>query len=82
MRLYEKVTAARDLALEGASANWSAKLALDELTLYLLSPKFHLDPTVQVQDVLNRLDAIKSALLDADSATMRTAATLRPSLAA
>lgn len=78
MRLHEKITTARDLVMESGSFHWAAKLALDELTAYLLSPKFHTDPTVQVQDVLNRLDAVKSALLGADSATVRTADTLRP----
>jgi hypothetical protein len=32
--------------------------AINELKGYLQSSKFHQDPTVQVQDVLNRLDVI------------------------
>lgn len=78
MRLHEKVTAARDLAMESASFNWAGKLALDELTLYLLSPKFHSDPTVQVQDVLNRLQGVRDAILGADLAALKTYNTLRP----
>lgn len=29
--------------------------AIGELEQYLQSPKFHIDPTVQVQDILNRI---------------------------
>ena len=36
------------------------ELAELELRTYLLSSKFHSDPTVQVQDVLNRLDEIRA----------------------
>lgn len=32
--------------------------AINELKGYLQSSKFHQDPTVQVQDVLNRLEGI------------------------
>lgn len=39
-----------------------ASQALTELTAYLVSPKFHLDTTVQVADVLRRLDEVKRTL--------------------
>ena len=32
--------------------------ALDDLRSYLLSEKFHNDPTVQVRDVLRRLECV------------------------
>ena len=34
-----------------------------ELQTYLLSPKFYDDPTVQKQDILNRLETMRSILL-------------------
>jgi hypothetical protein len=37
--------------------------AYQDLLIYLVSPKFHNDTTVQVQDVLNRLQPIRSALM-------------------
>ena len=37
---------------------------LNELVAYLSSSKFHTDPTVQVRDVLNRLEPLRSHLLD------------------
>jgi hypothetical protein len=40
----------------------NAELAYAELRDYLLSSKFHEDPTVQVQDILNRMDAIRDAI--------------------
>jgi hypothetical protein len=36
-----------------------AHQALTELRAYLLSPKFHLDTTVQTADVLRRLDGVR-----------------------
>ena len=44
-----------DLKLEIAKADD----ALDDLRSYLLSDKFHGDSTVQVSDVLHRLEAVK-----------------------
>jgi hypothetical protein len=41
-----------------------AKNALDEITSYLYSTKFHNDTTVQVKDVLDRLLPVRGALLD------------------
>jgi hypothetical protein len=35
-----------------------ASEALDDLKTYLLSEKFHNDPTVQVHDVLRRLECV------------------------
>lgn len=35
-----------------------ASEALDDLKTYLLSEKFHNDPTVQVRDVLRRLESV------------------------
>ena len=35
-----------------------ANEALDDLKAYLLSEKFHQDPTVQVSDVLRRLEGV------------------------
>lgn len=37
---------------------------VDELVRYLTSPKFHEDTTVQVQDVLNRISAARTAVVD------------------
>jgi hypothetical protein len=34
-----------------------------DLETYLLSPKFHNDPTVQVQDILNYMEKMRSILL-------------------
>ena len=39
----------------------------NELISYLLSSKFHNDPTVQVADVLRRIQPIQSSVLDAFS---------------
>jgi len=36
--------------------------AITDLYVYLMSNKFRTDTTVQVKDVMNRLDNIKSAL--------------------
>lgn len=44
-----------ELKLEITKANE----ALDDLKTYLLSEKFHSDPTVQVRDVLRRLEEVK-----------------------
>jgi hypothetical protein len=41
-----------------------AQTELDDLVNYLLSSKFHTDPTVQVKDVLRRLEPVRSALTD------------------
>jgi hypothetical protein len=38
---------------------------LGDLRRYLTSAKFHEDPTVQVQDVLNRMDNVLFAAVDA-----------------
>jgi hypothetical protein len=38
--------------------------SLHNLRAYLLSDKFHLDTTVQVRDVLNRLDEAERVALD------------------
>ena len=43
-----------ELKVEIARANQ----ALDDLRSYLLSEKFHQDPTVQVSDVLRRLEGV------------------------
>ena len=43
-----------ELAIEIARASE----ALDDLKTYLLSEKFHQDPTVQVRDVLRRLEGV------------------------
>jgi hypothetical protein len=43
-----------ELKIEIARANDS----LDDLKAYLLSEKFHQDPTVQVRDVLRRLEGV------------------------
>ena len=43
-----------ELAIEIARASE----ALDDLKTYLLSEKFHQDPTVQVRDVLRRLECV------------------------
>ena len=43
-----------ELKIEIARANQ----ALDDLKTYLLSEKFHNDTTVQVSDVLRRLEAV------------------------
>lgn len=43
-----------ELKIEIARANES----LDDLKTYLLSEKFHQDPTVQVRDVLRRLEGV------------------------
>ena len=43
-----------ELKIEIARANES----LDDLKTYLLSEKFHSDPTVQVRDVLRRLECV------------------------
>lgn len=40
-----------------------AQAALNELCGYLLSPKFHNDTTVQVADVLRRLQPVRDALM-------------------
>ena len=37
---------------------------LDNLRAYLQSSKFHEDPTIQVQDVLNRLESLRECLTD------------------
>ncbi len=40
-----------------------ARAELLELEKYLLSPKFYNDPTVQIRDVLTRMEALKSTLM-------------------
>ena len=37
---------------------------INDLVRYLTSEKFKLDPTVQVRDVLNRIDAARFAVTD------------------
>ena len=39
-----------------------ARDSLNNLRAYLQSEKFHTDPTVQVQDVLNRLECLRECL--------------------
>lgn len=51
-------TEVRTLKYNASDAN----IALDELVNYLLSSKFNDDTTVQVKDVLNRLQPIREAL--------------------
>ena len=48
-----------ELKAEKAEANEAAT----ELLIYLQSSKFHNDPTVQVQDVINRLMPIRMATM-------------------
>lgn len=68
MRLHEKVIAAHSHAVEEYSELSAALEALGDLRAYLASPKFRNDPTVQVQDVLTRLQPLGSALIGADHA--------------
>lgn len=49
--------------LERARKIESALLSVNELRAYLLSSKFHEDTTVQVRDVLNRLDNVSRDLI-------------------
>lgn len=58
------IHALREQRSDLANAIIDSKTALDELVSYLCSPKFHTDTTVQVQDVLSRLEPLKSAVLD------------------
>jgi len=41
-----------------------ALAALDELRVYLSSPKFYVDTTVQVGDVARRIEPVRMALLN------------------
>ena len=41
-----------------------ARDCLENFRAYLQSSKFHEDPTIQVQDVLNRLECIRECLTD------------------
>lgn len=49
--------------LERARKIESALLSVNEIRAYLLSSKFHEDTTVQVRDVLNRLDNVSRELI-------------------
>jgi hypothetical protein len=41
-----------------------ARDSLENFRAYLQSSKFHTDPTIQVQDVLNRLECLRECLTE------------------
>lgn len=47
------------------AATQAALIGLADLMSYLHSEKFHEDPTVQVQDVVNRINEIRTRVYDA-----------------
>lgn len=50
------------------AATQSALIGLADLMAYMHSDKFQTDPTVQVQDVVNRINEIRTAIYDAGAA--------------
>ena len=48
-----------------SAATQAALVGLADMMAYLQSDKFHNDPTVQVQDVINRINEIRNAIIDA-----------------
>jgi len=53
----------QDENLERARKIESALLSVNEIRAYLLSSKFHEDTTVQVRDILLRLDNVSMELI-------------------
>jgi len=47
------------------AATQAALIGLADVMSYLHSDKFHEDPTVQVQDMINRINEIRTAIYDA-----------------
>lgn len=56
------ITKLREIKLEAREQNQNAQDGMLDLLTYLCSSKFQHNKTVQVQDVLNRLAPIQSAL--------------------
>ena len=55
----EAEEAARRSVIEAHTGLAALQFALDDLRQYLLSPKFSAEPTVQVRDVLTRLEQLR-----------------------
>lgn len=55
-------------AIEAREAAW--RQGIEDLMAYLLSEKFHTDPTVQVADVLRRLGHVHAQVCDAEWAAV------------
>jgi hypothetical protein len=60
MRLYEQVNNLK-------SKKTKALEEIQSLEKYLTSIKFHTDTTVQVKDILNRIENVKIILIDWES---------------
>jgi hypothetical protein len=56
------ITKLQEIKLEAREYNEKAQAAMLELISYLQSSKFWNDPTVQVKDVMNRLEPIRDAM--------------------
>jgi hypothetical protein len=65
--MIKKAQRAAGVAIDLEDSIETAQAVYTELAVYLTSPKFHDDPTVQVADVLRRIQSLQESLLDAAS---------------